>query len=322
MNVARDFRGLLACLVAALTLATTHCPASTLVFDRFYVIVLENRGFDEALDGRAPFLRELSETEGLATNYFGVTHPSLPNYLAMIAGDDFGVRDDAPSCLASDVPYSPGCHLFDAPTLVDQLERRGLTWRLYSENLVETDPLVSTAPSRASALYVQKHNPFAYFRGIADASARRTHFRSFDAFKADLEHRAPNFAFIVPNQCDDGHGLLECLDSKTLDNRMDHFVEATVAAIRASRNWSMRSAIVITFDEGETTDAKGGRVATIIIVKCGGRVRLAKALDHYSVLATIEDSFGLDRLRKAAGADSMTDLMKRVPGRCRKEAAH
>ncbi len=293
-------------------------------FDHIYVIVLENHSFNDALySGSSPFLLNLSRTQRLATNYFGVAHPSLPNYLAMIAGDEFGIRDDAPSCFASDLPSGHACHRLPGDTLVDQLEAAGLSFALYAETLPSAGALAHIFPPDASnALYAQKHNPFPYFEKIAENPARLARLKPLEALADDLGGAGPNFALIVPNQCHDGHGLPLCRDRDQLRQDYDAFVEHTVGLIRASPNWTQRSAIVVTFDEG-AADAGARRVrpdveshagynenhvATVVVTKCGGPAQNDVRLNHYSLLATIEDGFNLSRLRKAAEATTMTDM--------------
>jgi phosphatidylinositol-3-phosphatase len=302
-------------------------------FDHVYVIVLENRGFDDALyNGPSPFLRGLSRAQGLATCYCGVTHPSLPNYLAMIGGDEFGVRDDDPSCFASDLRPGQSCHRLGGDSLVDQLEAAGLTWALYAESLATAGALQQAYPADGpDALYAQKHNPFVYFEQIATNPARLAKLLPLDALAPDLPDKPPNFVFIVPNQCHDGHGLKMCRDPAQLTRAFDAFVEKTVGLIRASPNWTENSAIVVTFDEGESSagangapsyvdccgaDADGAalggnRIATIVVTKCGGPATDATPANHYALLATIEDGFHLPRLRKAKGAPTLMDLFDR-----------
>ena len=293
-------------------------------FDHVYVIMLENHGFDDALfNGPSPFMRELAETQGLATRYFGVAHPSLPNYLALIGGDDFGVRDDEPSCFASDIAPSASCHQIADDSLVDQMRRAGLSFAVYAESLPAAGSLVTAAPGGvAGPLYAQKHNPLPYFQALATDPARDNLIKPYDAFAADLARQAPNVALIVPNQCHDGHGLTVCHDRDRLIADYDAFVRDAVTAIRASKFFTRRSAIVVTFDEGarslfpdaptsEFTRAAGGadnHVATVVVTACGAPVRDATRYDHFSLLATIEDGFALPRLRKAAGARAMDDL--------------
>src|SRR5712692_6058160 len=115
--------------------------------DRVFVIMMENHGFDQVIGPLVnpnntgdpkeplltPFITNLAFTQGLATFYFGVTHPSLPNYLTIIAGDFFGVQDDNDSCFATPVTSTP-CHGFAARTIVDQLEARHISWEAFMES--------------------------------------------------------------------------------------------------------------------------------------------------------------------------------------------
>ena len=180
----------------------------------------------------------------------------------MIGGDTFGVRDDAPSCFASDLSPMQSCHHVEGESLVDQLEAAGLTFALYAETLPAADDLTQASPPAPAALYAQKHNPFAYFDRIAKNPARLEKFKPLEALTADLAGDAPNFAFIVPNQCHDGHGSLTCKDPARLARDFDDFLKQTIGAIRASRNWTHNSAIVVTFDEGETRDSPSLQVLT------------------------------------------------------------
>ncbi len=316
----------LALFIAATPLGPGVCIAEdggSKIFDHIFVIVLVNHEFDDALDAESsPFLLDLSRSQGLATHYSGVTHPSLPNYLAMLGGDEFGIRDDAPSCFASDLSPLQSCHHVEGDSLVDQLESAGLTFALYAETLPSAGSLTQASPPGPIALYAQKHNPFAYFDQIAKNPTRLEKLKPLEALPADLSGKAPNFAFIVPNLCHDGHGSVNCEDPARLAHDFDDFVKRTIGAIRASPNWSPTSAIVVTFDEGESRDtpksaashvggSDGDRVATIVVTNCRAPATNDAPLNHYSLLATIEDGFRLPRLRKALGAPTLMNLFDR-----------
>ena len=187
--------------------------------DRVFVIMMENHGFDEVIGPLVnpnntgdpneplltPFITNLAFTQGLATFYFGVTHPSLPNYLATIAGDFFGVQDDNDSCFATPVTSTP-CHNFTAPTIVDQLEARNISWEAFMESAPSIGFLGSRFPvaETAQKLYAQKHNPFVYFNSIATNPSRLAKIKPFDltVFKAELSNpkQMPRYVYIVPNQ--------------------------------------------------------------------------------------------------------------------------
>jgi phospholipase C len=309
--------GLLACGFA---LAGEAAPTRRL--DHVFVLVLENRGFDDALtNGPTPFLRELAAGAGLATRYFGVAHPSLPNYLALIGGDTFGVRDNRPSCFASELNPGAACHRLDGESLADQLTAAGLTYALYAESLPEQGSMVSAWPSQAEPLYAQKHNPFPFFAPFAENPEARARMKPLEALARDLEGDAPNFALIVPNQCHDGHGLETCRDRDRLARDYDTMARDVFAHVRASKAWSARSVFVVTFDEGarplypaapseiaRRVGSADNHVVTIVATPCGGPLQEPARFDHYSLLATIEDGFGLPRLRKAAAATAMDAL--------------
>jgi hypothetical protein len=304
-------------LVGLLCGRASAAEQTAIRFDHVYVIVLENHDFDEALNGGfSPFLQELAGSQGLATRYYGVTHPSLPNYLAMIGGDDFSVNDDNPSCFASDLTPGKACHKVLGESLVDQLESAGLTFALYAQGLPAAGDLSQGQPPYPNALYAQKHNPFAYFEEIVRSKARLQRLKPLSTLSADLAGAAPNFVFIVPDQCHDGHGLPTCDDPVRLTRDYDQFVEQTVKTILASPNWTRNSAVVVTFDEGEVHKGarnadENNRIATVVVTKCGAPLVSSKRFDHYALLATIEDGFGLPRLRRAKEAPTMMDLFSR-----------
>src|SRR5260370_31678576 len=147
-------------------------------------IMMENTSFSTIIGNpNAPQINALAREYGLATNYFGVTHPSEPNYMANIAGSNFGIQDDnqfyCTPALASTDPHCAGTtvdHTVVALTLADQLTAAGMTWRGYFQNLPPIPPtgLIMTGPnangpysfkfpSDAVALYASKHNPFPNF---------------------------------------------------------------------------------------------------------------------------------------------------------------
>jgi hypothetical protein len=198
-----------------------------------------------------------------------------------------------------------------------------LSFAIYAETLPEPGAMVTVSPGGVEgALYAQKHNPLAYFETLAKDPDRASMIKPYTALLADLAGKAPNVALIVPNQCHDGHGLTVCRDRDRLIAEYDSFVRDAVTAIRGSKNFSRRSAIVVTFDEGarplyaeapvsEYVRAAGGadnHIATIVATSCGAPFQDSTRYDHYSLLATIEDGFGLPRLRKALAARTMDAL--------------
>jgi hypothetical protein len=274
---------------------TARLPASAR--SHVVVVVLENREYAEVIGSpTAPYINSLANRYGLATRSYGVTHPSLPNYLALTSGSTDGIDSDCTSCSVS------------APNIVDQLETAGLSWKAYMEDLPHPCYL-----GAASGGYAKKHNPFAYYVDIASDRARCGRIVSFGALSADLRGGAlPTYAFISPNLCDDGH---DC----SLETA-DRFLARTLPALL--KELGPHGFLVLTWDEG-TLDAGccglpsgGGRIATIVAgpdVKPGARQ--SQPVDHYGVLATIERSLSLQPLGGAADprAGSLAPLFARTP---------
>jgi len=160
-----------------------------------FVIMLENHSKSSVIgNANAPFISSLASTYGLAANYYGVTHPSLPNYVAAISGSNWFVNDDQPT------------NTFNHTNLVDQLESRGKSWAAYMETMPSVGYTGAQYPANA-ALYVNKHNPFVLFDDIRSNPERLSRIKPYTSFAADMNSgRVPDFVWISPNQCHDMHG--------------------------------------------------------------------------------------------------------------------
>lgn len=295
-------------------------------------IMMENTSYGQIIGNPdAPQLNALADRYGLASDYFGVTHPSEPNYVAAIGGDYFGIQDDnqfycTPALALSD-SFCSGTtvnHTVDAQSLADQLTAAGMTWKGYFQSLppVPSSGLVSSGhnangpytfkwPSSSNALYAAKHNPFLNFTGTQTALANMV---DDSQLATDLAANAlPNFSLVVPDQCHDMHGTGGC---GNLISDGDSYVGSTVRAIMASQQWQEgRNAIVITWDEDDFSDQGqtgtgccgfdpgGGHVATIVITnKTSSPIVDNTPYNHYSLLRSIEDAFGLPCLAHACDA--------------------
>jgi hypothetical protein len=245
------------------------------------VIVMENAEYGEVIGNpAAPYVNALARRNGLATQSYAITHPSLPNYLALTGGSTHGVSSDCTDCHVS------------AVNIVDQLERAGISWGAYLED-------VPTPCFRGAGAggYAKKHNPFIYYDDIAGSPARCGKLVGFARLASDLRSgRLPTYAWITPNLCDDGH---DCGVAAG-----DRFLARTVPALM--RELGPHGFLVITWDEGGSDRgccgvARGGHVATILAgpdVVPGARER--HPVDHYGVLAAIEQALGLPPLAGAA----------------------
>ncbi|HEX7760807.1 MAG TPA: alkaline phosphatase family protein [Caulobacteraceae bacterium] len=317
-------------------------------YDHVFVIVEENKDYSQILDpAAAPNIAGLAARYGNATRFFAEVHPSEANYVALLGGDTFGIHDDdAYYCQAGstrpqcDGAATPGYvdHTIHAPHLGDQLLAAGRSWKGYYENLPKPGSLAVAASdprfdngTRKTALYASKHSGFMNFADVQTDPHRARRIVGFDQLDRDLRTGAlPAFALIVPNQCNEMHGLhgvgvpedCDGANKAALIRRGDAFAGELVRRIQATNAWSGRGnvAIVITFDEGAgktregccgvTPDAPsnfgGGHIPTIVITNHGPR-GLSDGADynHYSLLRTLEDAFRLrGHLGHAAEADA------------------
>jgi phosphatidylinositol-3-phosphatase len=229
--------------------------------DRAFIIMLENHSQHSVIgDPNTPFITSLAQRYGEAADYFGVTHPSEPNYIAAISGSNWFTNNDNPA------------NRFSHTNLVDELDANHISWGAYMEAMPAADPLTDFWPSSADPLYASKHNPFALFTDIRDNPARVADIRPYTDLAADLARpRAQRFVFITPDQCNDMHGGVNdaiaghpetpCPFNTTNDDpndvRLKHnadaFVRGAVTTIMSSRAWTRHSAIFIVADEGDFT---------------------------------------------------------------------
>ncbi len=252
-------------------------PTETPTPSHVFVIVMENRSYSQAITGR--YTAQLAAQYGAANNYHGITHPSLPNYLAITSGNTWGVADD-------------GWHVLPAGGLGAQLSAAGFEWRAYMEGM-------AADCFRNRNGYALKHDPFAYY-----GSACPSQVVPFSRFQSDMAGSVPRFVWITPNQCHSGH---DCSTATA-----DAWLAQTVPAILATSAWQDGGVLFVTWDEGE--DAANS-VLTLVIHPDPVVHSSAKAYNHYSLLASVEDRLGLARLGAAAQAEAMSDLLaaKRTP---------
>ena len=246
--------------------STTADHRGDAALDHIFVIMLENHSQSSVIgDSNAPYLTSLADRYSVADQYYGVTHPSLPNYLAFLGGDNFGLQDDNDQNVVN----------LDRPNLVDELEARHVSWDAYFDTL-PADKLARFGPTLPDgttvSLYAKKHNPFVLFSDIATNPARLAHVKDYTALAADLNSpHAPAFVWITPNQCNDMHGGVysavaghpetPCPYGSTKDDandaalkaKADQFVHTAVDTITSSRAWTRHSAIVIVTDENDYT---------------------------------------------------------------------
>jgi Phosphoesterase family len=266
-----------------------------------FVIVLENEGFDVTFgpNSKAPFLSKTLTSQGVLLNqYYGTGHVSLDNYIAMLSGQaatpdtrndcqiyaDFVQTGTTPDGQA----IGNGCvYPSSIKTLPDQLNAVGKTWRGYMEDMgndpnreaatcghpaLNTKDLTqsSEAPSASVPLgdqYASRHNPFIYFHSIIDSPDCSENVVSLNQLPQDLrsEDSTPNFVFITPNLCNDGHDA-PCKNGQPGGLiSADAFLQKWIPLIQASKAYQHDGLIVITFDEGGLTVGPNPNAAGILV---------------------------------------------------------
>ena len=295
-------------------------------FQHVWVVMMENTGYDALIGNpNAPFVNEAAATYGSATSYYGVTHPSQPNYIAVTSGSTNGVPDD-------------GDYTIDVPNIVDQLETHGKTWRDYQQSLALCDG-DKLKHSCGNQLYERKHNPFVSYADVQSSPARMANVVDYSQLDADLASgNVADYNFVAPDQCHDMHGrggdfaTDPCSYGHTQDliAAGDAFLRDFVDRVTSSPSWTGNSVIFITWDESDFTDSPtdfgfgdtsgccdadpgGGHVVTIAISHSDHTARSSDTpYNHYSLLATIQDAWKLGCLAytcDVADVPRMTDLV-------------
>ena len=262
-------------------------PAAGLpTFRHAYVLVLENKSLDSIIGNpQAPYLNGLANRYGLATNYGAVAHPSQPNYLALFGGWTHGVTDDR-------------SHNLEGPSIATELDASGRTWRVVEQNV---PPGCFTGGSASGGedgpgTYARKHNPAISFTQIQGSPDRCANIVDFSHFRPN----AADYQFIAPNLCNDMHN---CSIAQG-----DAFVRGFLGNLLKAPTWGSDDVVFITFDEGSRSD----RLNLVPLIVVSDRVRSgfrsATAHTHYSLLRTIEDSWGLPCLGQACAANDLSEF--------------
>ena len=242
-------------------------------FTHVVLLVFENHEASEiAGNPDAPTFNALARHYARLTSYDAVAHPSLPNYLALVSGSTQGITSDCTECIVR------------GRSLADTLAAAGKTWKTYAEDL----PYPGFTGGSAGR-YAKKHDPFLYFRDVAESRALRNRVVPLTRLGRDLaRHRLPDFSLVIPNLCSDMH---DC-SVATGDAWLKAHVEPLL------RSPELRGGVVfVVFDEGTSDTGGGGRVEALVVgptVRRGSR--FTKPTNHYGLLRTIEDAWKLPRL--------------------------
>ena len=261
----------------------THAPAAAGGVSKILVIMEENHGTAEVFPGGMPYLWHLARRYGYASDWSAITHPSLPNYLAIFSGSAFNEPENCSP--------GPGC-TYPAPSVFGQALALGKTARSYQESMPRPcDP-------ENSGDYAVRHNPWAYIPG--EAAACRANdvpagTPSGGALVSDARGGTlPTVGMITPNLVNDAHdGTLA---------QADAWLRLWMPVLMSGPDWRRgRLAIVVTFDEGEP----GNQVPFVLIAPGVSGAVMSQPADHYSLTRLIDEVIGARPLRQAASAPSI-----------------
>lgn len=256
-----------------------------------FIIVLENEGYRVTFAATSPatYLKMLARQGALLPNYYGIGHYSLDNYLAMVSGQapnpitqadcQSFVEFAATGTTKDGQAIGTGCiYPSSVSTIVNQLEAKGLTWKGYMEDMGNDPGRESatcahpdigkpdgTQKAVAGDQYASRHDPFVYFHSIIDLPTCAAHVVNLSALATDLGDAAttPNYAFITPNLCHDGHdggGTKTCVDGQPGGLvSADKFLADTVPGILASPAFKHDGLLIVTFDESDSEGRDASR---------------------------------------------------------------
>ena len=258
----------LALALSALTTVATAGPTAKQPFRQAFIVILENT--TAAAAEQQPYLSVLRQRGAYLAQHYGVTHPSQPNYIALVSGQTAGIQHDGKAEL-------------DIRHLGDLLEAKGKTWRVYAEGYPG-----GCFTGEVQGKYVRKHVPFLSFNNVRLSPARCANIVSADRLDDDVaKGKLADVTFYIPDQDNDGHDTGPVYADRWLKARLGRYLDN--AAFLRDR------LAVVTFDEDDYSH--DNRIYTVLL---GSRVQpgatVTERTDHYRLLKTLETGLGLGDL--------------------------
>ena len=254
-----------------------HPSPSAQGITKVLTVVEENHATRSARAGM-PYLASLADQYGVATGYRSLTHPSLPNYLAMTAGSTFGISDDG----------GPADHPVSGPSVLDLALQHGHTAKVYAESMP------SNCDRDSTGRYAVRHNTWTFFPESTGCRDLDVPAQNIDADVA--AGQLPNVGMLIPDLCHDAHDCsLQAADG---------YLRDVMHTVLSGPDWAAgRLAVVVTFDEVEENDT--GTLLTVVVAPTLHGTRVAVPLNHYAWSRWMTDLVGAPPLRNAARAPSL-----------------
>ncbi len=249
-------------------------------FERIFIIFLENKSEQAVLDNA--FMKNLAAQGVRLSKYFGVAHPSQPNYIAATAGLPF-VNDDSR-------------HDIDATNIVDLLEAKGVSWKAYMEDLPENNKTIHIAKNR---LYFRKHNPFVSFDNVRNNPARMANIVNAKRLQEDVQNNTlPQYSWYTPNIQHDGHSPPDNFQPNNPERRVNfiaQWLQAFLVPLLANKKFMKGTLVSLTFDES-VPHADNHVFHVLFGDMVQPKTVVSEMFNHYSLLRTVEENFQLGNL--------------------------
>ncbi len=265
---------------------TTSSAATLPQLTHVALVVLENRSYDQVVNNsEMPYYNSLLRRYGLATNYFATTHPSIGNYFMLTTGQIVTRNDSFSGTTAVN-------------SIVDVLTQAGKTWKAYAEGLPSVGYI-----GGSKGRYLKRHNPFAYFVSVQASTTERLNLVPASELSVDIAKNAlPNFAFIIPDACNDAHDCSLATADRWLQQHIDPLI--------TDSKFKQSGLLIIVFDEGREDDRShgGGHDSVLLIgdsVKPGYQSEVF--YQHQNILRTILQVLGVPNYPGAAATATPMD---------------
>ncbi len=281
MNLIKKITGAFALtLILAGLSAKAYCQSLPKP-DHIVIVIEENHSFDQIIGSKyAPFINQLANEGALFTNAHGVTHPSQPNYLAIYSGDLQKVYDD--HCLDGTQPFT-------TPNLGHELISKGLTFTGYSE-FMPKEGFTGCGKGKSifkhgRPVYARKHNPWVDWQGSKENGVPASVNKTLKSFPKNFNN-LPTVSIVIPDEDNDMHNGPNPATIKRGDAWLKSHLKSYIV-------WAKKhnSLFILTYDEDNNTPQN--HIPTLFVGSMVQKKHFSESINHYSVLRTIEDMYGL-----------------------------
>jgi hypothetical protein len=277
------------CIVLIL-LGTSTAFSQLPAFSHVFIVVEENHNYSSVIGSSSmPYLNSLVNKYGLATQYYGNTHPSIGNYFELTAGQIITNNDSFNGKVSAD-------------NVVRHLLTAGKTWKAYEDSLPKVGYI-----SPDTGNYVRRHCPLSYFSDVVNSSTQKQNLVPFTQFKKDLANNAlPNYSFITPNLCNDAHNCSL--------GTADSWLKTNIGPLINSSSFQSNGLLIIVFDESANDNSHGGgRIAWVAISPkySKGGYKSSTLYQHQNTLRLMLEGLGVKTYPgNAKNASNMSEFLK------------